>query len=298
MTAPPHQPRPASSDAPFDRARLYRAIEERLDRVVRLGQELVDAQLFGPRGHNGLMREAQLRNAVQVANETDSIEVVKNWLRYQTVRPEGRGWQHERFGLGLVEQIEGPLRDVAREAAGSVGEADSEAEALLRTTRLYLGYVGRHFTFRERDRQLGERRGPAPRPASPTPGPRPRPNPPPSARGGRAPSSGVPTPGRPAAPTAPADPRQAIAGPSAPAASSVPEPGGAPIAAGSSPQAEVAPDQVAGTGGEAHEGPETAPEPAGSGSGGPPGSTAADDGPPMPQEPATGAQQPEARRDV
>ena len=70
---------------------LRREIDARLDQIVALGQKLVDDKLFGAQNHNGQLQPTQLRNAIAVANETDSLEVLKNWIRYQIGRADGVG---------------------------------------------------------------------------------------------------------------------------------------------------------------------------------------------------------------
>jgi hypothetical protein len=142
--------------------RIQQALDRRLDRLVRLGQELVDSRLFGARNHGGLLREAQLRNAIAVASATSSIEVVKNWIRYQIGRPDGRGWQHEQFGQGLIEQLERDLNQLAAEVAAELGMPERQPELLIRLARLHLGYLYRHFYYREQERERLRRATPAP----------------------------------------------------------------------------------------------------------------------------------------
>src|SRR5919199_1339781 len=64
-------------------------------------------------GHTVELREAQLRNALAVASETPSSEVLKNWIRYQIGRPDGRGWRQNGFGEAIIEQLERELDRLA-----------------------------------------------------------------------------------------------------------------------------------------------------------------------------------------
>src|SRR3954468_17929127 len=211
---------------------LRREIDARLDQIGALGQKLVDDKLFGAQNHNGQLQPTQLRNAIAVANETSSLEVLKNWIRYQIGRADGRGWRHERFGEGVIEQIDGPLQALAAEVATGAGASDRQHEVWTQLTRLYLGYLNRHFYYRneEQRRAAPARPAPAARPAAggrpggappSRPGGQPRsPQPAPSARGEaaaepHAPTTPAPTP---AAPTPPAPP----AGTPAPAAAGGP----------------------------------------------------------------------------
>src|SRR5215212_555985 len=191
---------------------LRREIAARLDQIVALGQKLVDDKLFGAQNHNGQLQPTQLRNAIAVANETSSLEVLKNWIRYQIGRADGRGWRHERFGEGLIEQIDGPLQTLAAEVATGAGASDRQHEVWAQLTRLYLGYLNRHFYYRNEEQRRAAPARPAPagrpgaggRPGGPPPsrpaagGPPRSPQPSTGARGA--------TPAEPPAPTAPAPP--------------------------------------------------------------------------------------------
>jgi hypothetical protein len=179
--------------------RIQQALDRRLDRLVRLGQELVDSRLFGARNHGGLLREAQLRNALAVASATSSIEVVKNWIRYQIGRPDGRGWQHEQFGQGLIEQLERDLNQLAAEVAAELGMPERQPELLIRLARLHLGYLYRHFYYREQERERLRR-------ATPAPGRGAEPRAAPGAARPRA-EAGRPAPAAPPAPDAPPEER-------------------------------------------------------------------------------------------
>jgi hypothetical protein len=212
--------------------RLHRAIDRRLDRVIRLAQELIDTKLFGAHPHAGLLRESHLRHALAVANTTDSPEALKSWVRYQVARPDGRGWQHERFGLTLVEQLDGPLAELAREVAAEAAAPAAEREAWLRLVRLHLGYLARHFAYREHERleRERERRGAPARAPAPAPAGR-----------GRAPGAGAtPRAARPAPAASPAAPAPTTAErpPAGSAGEASPQPG---------PPAEAPPAQPTAT---------------------------------------------------
>jgi len=232
-------PDPVTADA---RAalRLQRAVDAQLDRVVQLGRELVNTRLFGATGQAVELREAQLRNAVAVANETDSVEVLKNWVYYQVARPEGRGWRQGAFAEGLVAQIDGDLDRLAATAARGAGMPERQRDAHLRLTRLYLGYLSRHFAYRqqERERATPGATGPAAAAARGPSGTAP------AAAGGRAPGRAArPTPPRPSAgPAATPPERPAPAdrpAPPAPAVEAAPPAGEA--AGGAPPPAEPPP---------------------------------------------------------
>ncbi|HZS02467.1 MAG TPA: hypothetical protein VFE37_27375 [Chloroflexota bacterium] len=151
--------------------RLQQAIDARLDQVVALGQKLVDDKLFGAHNHNGQLQESQLRNAIAVANDTPSLEALKNWIRYQIGR--SAGWRHERFGEAMIEQIDGPLQTWATEIAAGAGRPDRQGDVWVQLTRRYLGYLNRYFSYRDYLRDQERRSAPGRPQQRPTPPGRP-----------------------------------------------------------------------------------------------------------------------------
>ena len=138
---------------------LRRELDARLDRVVVLARDLLAATLFA-RGddHRGTFREAQLRNAVVVACSTDSVEALKNWLRYQVGREAGRGgWRHKDFGEAVVRGIEQDLAPLAAEVVAAADGTVAEATVRMTFARQYLGYMVRHFAYAEMERQRERR---------------------------------------------------------------------------------------------------------------------------------------------
>jgi hypothetical protein len=154
---------------------LEDAIRRQMDGIVRRAAEAV--QLLKPKSdrEQSDMRENQIRNVLNVAEESVSVEVVANFIRYQIGRSSGgRQWQYNGFGLRVIEDIE---TGVVAEAARSVGEgaasrieklggeADAQAlcdEAYVELTRYYLGYLNRAFYFCDKidvDNQDRRRRG-------------------------------------------------------------------------------------------------------------------------------------------
>jgi hypothetical protein len=130
------------------RLALQRAVGKELDGVVRKASETI--KLLAP-GKQSDMRESQIRNVLSVAVETPSVEVIKNFIRYQMGRSSaGKTWLYNSFGQQVVADIEGPVSDAAVRAAKAVGGPDEQAlrrEAYLRLTRLYLGYLNRCFYY-------------------------------------------------------------------------------------------------------------------------------------------------------
>lgn len=133
---------------------LQAAVRRCMDDVVR--QANADAALLEGAG----MDKNQIRNVLNVAEESHSVEVVTNFVRYQIGRSVGgRQWQYNGFGLQVIADIEeGIVAEQARQAGDNAatrivelgGTADAEAlcnEAYVALTRYYLGYLNRAFYF-------------------------------------------------------------------------------------------------------------------------------------------------------
>ncbi len=145
-----------------DQAKILRAlvledaVRRQMDTIVRRAAEAV--QLLEPKGQGPSgMKENQIRNALNVAEESQSVEVMTNFIRYQIGRnKKDEQWRYQGFGLRVIEDIEtGPVAqaadEVAQEAIERLGEeADQEGlrrEAHLELSRYYLGYLNRAFYF-------------------------------------------------------------------------------------------------------------------------------------------------------
>jgi hypothetical protein len=110
------------------------------------------------------MRENQIRNVLNVAVETRSVEVVVNFIRYQMGRSsQGKTWLYNGFGQQVIADIEGPVGEAAKQVAKEVAEAvsDTDAKAICRDahlalTRLYLGYLNRCFYYGDKTGQWDE----------------------------------------------------------------------------------------------------------------------------------------------
>jgi len=151
---------------------LEDAIRRQMDAIVRRAAETV--KLLKPKSEREQsdMRENQIRNVLNVAQESHGVEVVTNFIRYQIGRSSGgRQWQYNGFGLQIVQDIEQGVvaecaKAVGKQAATHIGDLGGEAdaqslcdEAYVELTRYYLGYLNRAFYFcdkteaENRDRQ-------------------------------------------------------------------------------------------------------------------------------------------------
>ena len=129
--------------------RLKREIDRVTDDLVGVAKKLVDEKLTVTEAGRtkldaGGLREAQLRNVINVAGSTESVELVKNFIRYQIGR-QGGGWRHRGFGEALIERIEKEIAGLAERVAR---EAQTEVEpAYIQLVRLFLGYLNRYFVY-------------------------------------------------------------------------------------------------------------------------------------------------------
>ena len=139
---------------------LSRAIDGQLNDIVRatgaLAIRLKDTQ----------MGKSQLRNVLNAAMQTRSIEVVNNFIHYQISRE--KGWRSNDFGEKLISALSSggtvhvAAMAAAREASDYLKNAVpaqklSEEEipstemlaqdAYVRLSRLFLGYLNRWFQF-------------------------------------------------------------------------------------------------------------------------------------------------------
>ncbi len=130
---------------------LRQAMQRQIDAIVRSAN--ADAALL----EGSKIEKNQIRNVLNVAEESHSLAVVANFIRYQLGRSQtGPAWRHNGFGLRVIEQIESPDRLIARQAEAVLGrlrerfgEVPSEVAENVRyeLMRYYLGYLHRAFYY-------------------------------------------------------------------------------------------------------------------------------------------------------
>ncbi len=123
---------------------LKRAVDQRLNALVEKACGRVDVCAVAD--SNSSLERSQFDNVLAVATESGSVEVVKNFIRYQIGRKDGTGWRHGGFGLGLIEDVDSWLSQQATEIAVAAGVPQDAAWVEL--LRLYVGYMRRHWVFR------------------------------------------------------------------------------------------------------------------------------------------------------
>lgn len=125
---------------------LIRQILEELDtQLVQLAEAVVDKT-------NGITKELedkQPRNVIAVADDTESVAVVDNFIKYQIGRSkENEGWRFgEKEGKGFGEAVRSDLRQIQEWAKSKASGQVKVEELEIRLIRRYLGYLVRYFKY-------------------------------------------------------------------------------------------------------------------------------------------------------
>jgi hypothetical protein len=136
---------------------LRQAIQRQTDGLIRAAAKNV-ALL-----ENTGMEENQIRNLVNLAGATKSMEEVTNFIRYQIGRRRN-DW--EKFGQAVIKDIEiGAVKTALEAVMKEAAQADL-IEARAELTARYLGYLNRCFIYAKETRDwrnlsshLGEQGG-------------------------------------------------------------------------------------------------------------------------------------------
>jgi len=144
---------------------LQEAVGRQMDAIVRAANGA--AVLL--EGSN--MEKNQIRNVLNVAEERPGVAVVTNFIRYQIGRSRtGQEWQHQGFGLRVIDDIErqdwvvdqatretvAHARRLIEQRGGQVDEAELERKAREQLMRYYLGYLHRAFYYANETGEWGE----------------------------------------------------------------------------------------------------------------------------------------------
>ena len=125
---------------------LRQEIDNKLDRLIEDGRNLVDTTKVYAKDNDRKpkeVEETQMRNLLEMAIATDSVEALKLFAQYQV----GRGKLPRKFGEQLIQNIDEKLGALADEVSQKY-QADKK-EILLRLVRQYLGYMNRYFKYRK-----------------------------------------------------------------------------------------------------------------------------------------------------
>lgn len=122
-------------------------IDKYTEEIVTLAESTIkNVQMQNLRGAAG---NAQFSNFQGVTQETGSVAVIVNWVRYQMGRRESqRAWKEARLGQNVLESIEA-MRAYANTIARTVHKPEPTPrqvlEIHLKLVRMYAGYLRRWF---------------------------------------------------------------------------------------------------------------------------------------------------------
>lgn len=122
------------------KADLRQEIDKRLDWLIEDGKKLVDNTKVYIKEE---VKEAGMRNLLEMATASDSIEALKLFVQYQM----GRKKLPRDFGEQLIQKIDNELGKRADEI--SKNDPADRKEVLLSLVRQYLGYMNRYFKFKK-----------------------------------------------------------------------------------------------------------------------------------------------------
>lgn len=126
---------------------LEQAINARLDELVRQVNQTIAAL-----GNETRLEKNQFRNLLNVSQQSPSVEVVINFIRYQIGR-SGRDWNDNNFGHRVIEDLRGKVAEIAGQvvkdvrAKGMAISDERQQQVYVQLTQLYLGYLNRAFFY-------------------------------------------------------------------------------------------------------------------------------------------------------
>ncbi len=133
---------------------IDRAIDAQLNGMLRQMQKILDDS----RIWESKMEVNQMQNLLAVAQETDSAEVVKNYIRYQIGRDGNavtwrrRVGNNPLFGDQIITELD-RLQSVAQAVVPKSSGQELIDRAWMKLVRLYLGHLRRYFYYKKRDKE-------------------------------------------------------------------------------------------------------------------------------------------------
>ncbi len=115
------------------------------------------------------MEKSQIGNLLEVTTETQSVELVKNFIQYQMGRDVGgTSWRSQSFGDRFVKLIDNELRRMAETVANQVIQdsglehsADIERqvqdEVWIELLRQFVGQMNRYFYYQKEAQRWSKR---------------------------------------------------------------------------------------------------------------------------------------------
>lgn len=118
---------------------VQKGIRQAEDDLVIWIQEALEKSKYGN------LEESQFRNLVRVSDTTESPEVIKNFIRYQTGRDKKWGRGKDSLAEKIIQDIDSEIKKAAQIIA-ECSRTDYKP-IWLELIRRYLGYGSRHLKY-------------------------------------------------------------------------------------------------------------------------------------------------------
>jgi hypothetical protein len=113
-------------------------IEAEVDHLIENATKLVDTTKVAE-----ALKDAQLRNLLNLASSTDSFRAVELFVQYQMGRE--KGWRAGNFGRTLIQKLQD--LDALAEQIASETHAGKNA-VKIELVRRFIGYLTRYFAYK------------------------------------------------------------------------------------------------------------------------------------------------------
>jgi hypothetical protein len=124
--------------------KIQKGIREAEDAIVTaIEGALNDKSSYGD------LEESQFRNLVRVADNTESIAVIKNFLLYQVGRDKKWGRGDNSLAKKIINHIDNEIKNLANEIKRKA-EVNELNPIWIELTRRYLGYGARHLVYKNK----------------------------------------------------------------------------------------------------------------------------------------------------
>jgi ATP-dependent helicase YprA (DUF1998 family) len=120
--------------------KIQKGISQAEDELVTWIQDALDNAKYGD------LEESQFRNLVRVSDTTESVEVIKNFIRYQVGRDKKWGRGKDSLAEKIIEDIDDSIKKNAQIIAECC-QTDFKP-IWLEMIRRYLGYGARHLKYK------------------------------------------------------------------------------------------------------------------------------------------------------
>ena len=95
------------------------------------------------------LEESQFRNLVRVADTTESVEVIKNFLLYQVGRDKKWGRGENSLAHKIINDIDDKIKTLAKDIR-TKSDADELNPIWIDLIRRYLGYGARYLVYKNK----------------------------------------------------------------------------------------------------------------------------------------------------